>query len=152
MTCDNQVTGLFRNITAPAARLDVTEAGSRRTVEAVQTTTSTVAFAAYAGILGSSANRHFDGRVSGDSTGRFVILGDGKVEWGNGGAGGRDTNLYRSAANVLKTDDMLVTAVGPGVGNSATATTSVGTLVRKMEVFDASGASLDFVPIYSSIT
>ncbi|MFJ8470088.1 hypothetical protein [Streptomyces swartbergensis] len=73
MTCDNQVTGLFRNITAPAARLDVTEAGSRHTVEAVQTTTSTVAFAAYAGILGSSDNRYFDGRVSGDSSGRFVM-------------------------------------------------------------------------------
>ncbi|MFD5711318.1 hypothetical protein ACFWHW_13125 [Streptomyces pharetrae] len=140
------------NITAPAARLDVTEAGSRHTVEAIQTTTSTISFAAYAGILGSSANRYFDGRVSGDSSGRFVILGDGKIEWGNGGAGGRDTNLYRSTANVLKTDDMLITAIGLGVGNSAAATTAVGTLVRKMEVFDASGTSLGFVPIYSSIT
>jgi hypothetical protein len=140
------------NILTPNARLDVTEAGSRHTVEAIQTTSSTVAFAAYAGILGSSANRYFDGRVSGDSSGRFVILGDGKFEWGNGGAGGRDTNLYRSAANVLKTDDMLITAVGLGVGNSAAATTAVGTLARKMEVFDASGVSLGFVPIYSSIT
>jgi hypothetical protein len=140
------------NILTPNARLDVTEAGSRHTVEAIQTTSSTVAFAAYAGILGSSANRYFDGRVSGDSSGRFVILGDGKHEWGSGGAGGRDTNLYRSAVNVLKTDDMLITAMGLGVGNSAAATTAVGTLVRKMEVFDASGASLGFVPIYSSIT
>ncbi|MEU7366632.1 hypothetical protein AB0B92_13715 [Streptomyces hygroscopicus] len=136
----------------PAAKLDVTAAGSYHTVQATQTTTSSVAFAAYAGIVGLSTNRLFDGRVSGDSSGRLAIFGDGKHEWGDGGAGGRDTNLYRSAANVLKTDDKLITAIGLGVGNSATATTAVGTLVRKMEVFDASGASLGFVPIYSSIT
>lgn len=60
-------------------------------------------------------------------------------------------NLYRSAANVLKTDDKLITAIGLGVGNSASATT-LGTLSKKMEVFDASGASLGFVPIYATIT
>ncbi|MDC2953395.1 hypothetical protein PO587_02875 [Streptomyces gilvifuscus] len=118
------------NITAPSARLDVSEAGSRHTVEAIQTTTSTISFAAYAGILGAAANRYFDGRVSGDSSGRIVIFGDGKVEWGNGGAGGRDVNLYRDSANVLRTDDVLRigTAAGSaaslpaGAGGSATAT------------------------------
>ena len=40
---------------------------------------------------------------------------------------------------------------GLGVGNSAAATTP-GSVTRKMEVFDASGASLGFVPIYGSIT
>lgn len=62
-----------------------------------------------------------------------------------------DTNLYRSAANTLKTDDKFVTAVGLGVGNSAAATT-LGTVTKKMEVFDASGASLGFVAIYDAIT
>ncbi|MFN3650087.1 MAG: hypothetical protein ACK47B_10955 [Armatimonadota bacterium] len=40
---------------------------------------------------------------------------------------------------------------GIGVGNSAAATT-LGTLTKKMEVFDAAGSSLGFVPIYDAIT
>jgi hypothetical protein len=61
-----------------------------------------------------------------------------------------DTNLHRSAADVLKTDDKLITGVGLGVGNSASATT-LGSVVKKMEVFDATGASLGYVPIYDAI-
>lgn len=38
-----------------------------------------------------------------------------------------------------------------GVANSAAATTP-GSVVRKIEVFDASGTSLGFVPVYSSIS
>lgn len=38
---------------------------------------------------------------------------------------------------------------GIGVGNSAAAA-SMGALTRKVEVFDASGASLGFIPIYAS--
>lgn len=73
------------------------------------------------------------------------------LTFGDGASLAQDTNLYRNAANVLKTDDKLVAALGIGVGNSASAS-AVGTLSKKMEVFDASGASLGFVPIYSSIT
>lgn len=40
---------------------------------------------------------------------------------------------------------------GIGVGNSASATT-LGTVTKKIEVFDAAGASLGFVPIYDAIT
>lgn len=40
---------------------------------------------------------------------------------------------------------------GIGVGNSAAATTP-GTVTKKMEVFDAAGTSLGFVPIYDAIT
>lgn len=71
------------NITAPAARLDVTESGSRHTVEAIQTTTSANSFAAYAGLLGLATNRLFDGRVSGDTSGRLVVYPDG-FEIGDG--------------------------------------------------------------------
>jgi hypothetical protein len=41
-----------------------------------------------------------------------------------------------------------------GVGNAAAATTiaAPGTVVKKIEVFDAAGASLGFVPVYASIT
>ncbi len=44
--------------------------------------------------------------ITGDVEGRFIILGDGKQEWGPGNVV-RDTNLYRFAAGVLKTDDDL---------------------------------------------
>jgi hypothetical protein len=40
---------------------------------------------------------------------------------------------------------------GIGVGNSAAATT-LGTVTKKMEVFDVNGVSLGYVPIYNSIT
>ncbi|TAK89618.1 hypothetical protein EPO04_00725 [Patescibacteria group bacterium] len=45
--------------------------------------------------------------INGDTNAAFRIFGDGKHEWGAGGASATDTNLYRSAADVLKTDDML---------------------------------------------
>ncbi|MBU2529596.1 MAG: hypothetical protein KKD35_01045, partial [Elusimicrobia bacterium] len=45
--------------------------------------------------------------VSGNSYYRYVLKADGLMEWGNG-ALARDTNLYRSAADTLKTDDDFV--------------------------------------------
>lgn len=90
-----------------------------------------------------------DGTVSSWFTGT-VYSGTGKLEFG-ALTGAVDTNLYRSAANILKTDDKFVAALGIGVGNSASGSTP-GTCVKKMEVFDASGASLGFVPIYDAIT
>lgn len=38
-----------------------------------------------------------------------------------------------------------------GVGNSAAATGPVGTIVKKIEVFDAAGTSLGFIAVYNSI-
>lgn len=49
----------------------------------------------------------------------------------------------------LTADGKGLFAAGIGVGNSAAAA-SMGALTRKVEVFDASGASLGFVPIYAS--
>lgn len=48
--------------------------------------------------------------VSGDTFDRFRRYTDGKQEWGSGGAA-RDTNLYRDAANSLRTDDALTIAL-----------------------------------------
>jgi len=45
--------------------------------------------------------------VTGDTSNRFAIRTDGQLQWGTGSAAA-DTNLYRSAANVLKTDDSLI--------------------------------------------
>lgn len=55
-----------------------------------------------------SAGIHsFCGYVSGDTSERLAIHGDGLIEWGPGGAAAQDTNLYRDSANQLKTDDAL---------------------------------------------
>ncbi len=85
-----------------------------------------------------------------DTAQRFFIWVDGTHKWGNGTATA-DTNLYRKSAGVLASDFKITAALGIGVGNSAAATTP-GSVVKKMEVFDATGASLGFVPIYNSIT
>jgi hypothetical protein len=60
------------------------------------------------------------------------------------------TNEARFTGRV-KSNDKVIGAAGLGVGNSATAST-LGTVVRKMEVFDSNGSSLGFIPIYNSIT
>jgi hypothetical protein len=56
--------------------------------------------------------------VDGDTANRFAIHADGKQEWGSGSAT-LDTNLYRSAANTLKTDDSLIVAGGLTVSGDA---------------------------------
>lgn len=43
-------------------------------------------------------------RITSDANPRFTLNADGSMEWSDGTAA-IDTNLYRSAANVLKTDD-----------------------------------------------
>lgn len=43
-------------------------------------------------------------QVTGDSVKRFQVLTDGSMSWGSGSATA-DVTLYRSAADVLKTDD-----------------------------------------------
>lgn len=50
----------------------------------------------------------------------------------------------------LKTTGKVITTGGLGVGNSVTASTP-GSVVRKMEVFSSTGASLGWVPIYNTI-
>lgn len=80
----------------------------------------------------------------------FIIDAAGKHQWGSG-AIAPDVTLYRLTTDQLKTDDMMIAALGIGVGNSAAATT-LGTVVKKMQVFDASGASLGYVAIYDAIT
>jgi len=53
----------------------------------------------------------FAAQIAGDTYGRVALRSDGPVEWGSG-AGARDTNLYRAAANLLKTDDVFLAAGG----------------------------------------
>ncbi len=47
----------------------------------------------------------FNLRVGAEANNRIHVRGDGTIFWGAGGGTAVDTNLYRSAANNLKTDD-----------------------------------------------
>lgn len=87
--------------------------------------------------------------VAGDAFNRHAQTASGSLLWG-GGSSAFDTNLYRRAADQLKTDDKLLTALGLGVGNTVAAS-NPGSLIRKMEVFNEAGASLGFVAIYDNI-
>ena len=64
--------------------------------------------------------------------------------------GDASANLYRSAAATVKTDGLLIAKGGLGVGNSSAAS-SPGRVVRKIQVFDASSASLGYAPVYDNI-
>lgn len=80
-----------------------------------------------------TATRAFQVQVTGDTFGRFAVGADGALQWGSGAAA-RDVTLYRSSADVLKTDDTLhvdgnlrvrSTSLGGGSGVVAIANASV---------------------------
>ena len=62
--------------------------------------------------------------VNGESESRLDVDAGGKLLWGSGSATG-DTNLYRSAANTLKSDDAF-TAASLAVTSQFTLPTSDG--------------------------
>lgn len=68
----------------------------------------------------TTAKRAFDYRLSGDTVSRIRMdatlgSGGGTITFGNGTTA--DVNLYRNAANELKTDDKLVAALGLDAGS-----------------------------------
>jgi hypothetical protein len=97
------VGGVLTTLSSISAGLGISAAG------AITTT--------YAG----ATSRGFGASVSGDGAYRYQVQLDGKIEWGNGTAA-VDTNLYRSAANVLKTDDSLIAAGSFAVGDAGAIT------------------------------
>lgn len=72
-------------------------------------------------------------RNTGDSVDRLEIDSNGRLSWGSGSTG-RDTNLYRSAANVLKTDDSLE-VVGDLI------VTGIGGVLRAVKTADTTRTS-----------
>ncbi|MCF0086605.1 MULTISPECIES: collagen-like protein [unclassified Streptomyces] len=88
----SQVTGLAA---ALAALLPLAGGTMTGTINATLANSSAVAQASLA---------------SGDQFDQYRRYTDGKQEWGNGSTA-RDTNLYRDAANSLKTDDALTIAL-----------------------------------------
>ena len=71
----------------------------------------------------SAASAAIDASVDGDTNARIQIDAGGKVTWGSGAAAG-DVNLYRDAADALKTDDTLEAASGLITSTSAGAPTA----------------------------
>jgi len=65
----------------------------------------------------------FRSKLTADSQYRYQFDAAGKQQWGPGGAGVPDTNLYRSTGNTLKTDDDFVSGgtIGFGAGTTADA-------------------------------
>jgi len=64
-------------------------------------------------------------KLSGDSQYRLQINGAGRIDFGDGSTAA-DTNLYRSAANELKTDDAFVVTQGLTVQGNPTITNKTG--------------------------
>ncbi len=97
----------------------------------------------------SSGSTCFIVQQSGDTYNRFDILGSGTIRMGSGSST-PDCILQRRAADIFNTPDRL--EVGTlGVGNSAAGST-LGNVVKKVEIFDDAGNSLGFLAVYDSIT
>lgn len=93
---------------------------------------------------------NFFGMAIGPSLTDTVTPGD--ILWyGNYPADGVALMRFNAGGGIDILHGKLTAVGGIGVGNSAVATTP-GTVTRKIEVFDASGASLGFVPVYDAIT
>ncbi len=78
----------------------------------------------------SSSDVVLQAKIVGEAYPRFTLTADGVVATGAG-----------SGAPAAK----------PSLGTSAAATTP-GTVVKKIQVFDAAGASLGYIPIYDAVT
>lgn len=68
--------------------------------------------------------------LSGEGTRRYSMNTSGRMEWGSG-SGARDTNLYRSAADTLKTDDNFIVGAPGSASGSAVTVDGTQTLTNK---------------------
>lgn len=69
--------------------------------------------------LGNAAGGGLMVCQSGDTAYRWYVAGDGRMWWGPGGSTAVDTNLYRSAAGVLKTDGQMLVDLALTVNGNA---------------------------------
>lgn len=77
----------------------------------------------------SNTSRILQALVSGDANRRYYIDTDGTHNWGPGTAG-VDVNLYRSATNILATDDLFQAV---GVTSTTTGGTAAGTFATSAD-------------------
>ncbi len=97
-----------------------------------------------------AGNNAFEARTTGDTVARYAIRNNGGIMAGNGSTAA-DTHLVRLNGGKWYTSGMMIALVGLGVGNSAAATTP-GSVVKKIQIFDAAGASLGYIAVYNAIT
>lgn len=97
---------------------------NRNTSSALQVTNTGTGGAGIQVTLADNTSVVSRGQVTGDTNARYAVLATGQIEWGSGSLT-RDVNLYRSAADVLKTDDSFhvtqnlrvnTTSLGGGAG------------------------------------
>jgi hypothetical protein len=82
----------------------IREGGTLLTSKYAQISTTNV-FTAYQMVsVGATSSAAYAARIGGDTLSRYVVNGDGKIEWGSGSNNNRDTFLYRAGASLLKTD------------------------------------------------
>lgn len=82
---------------------------------------------------GSATNRAWSSNVSGDTVDRLNVQADGKMLWSSGSLTA-DTTLYRGAADVLQTDDQLLSQRA-AVGNPALGAIVSGDTFDRYRVF-----------------
>ena len=109
---NNGWVGIGQDPAIPVARLEVTSSNDAPVFRAVNSTSSSSSQPNFQSRLGNVTNRAFESGLTSDTTARYIIQAGGQMEWGPGGSTARDTNLYRNAANELKTDDKLVVGLG----------------------------------------
>jgi|SRR5215467_1143237 len=83
-------------------------------------------------VIRAAGSGAFAARETAGEQHRILIDVDGKIQWSGGGAGALDTNLYRSSAGVLASDNaLLIKAASSGlrVGSSGSDATQPGVLV-----------------------
>lgn len=126
MQSDTTYSTYFSNGTSPASASWVeipnsSAAYAGRLVTSFPGSTSTTSLVRLAQTGAAAANRALATRGSGDTVDHFFFDFDGKIQWGAGGSSAADTNLYRSGANVLATDDTLTVAGDLTVTGNVTA-------------------------------
>lgn len=118
-------------VTAPSTRLHISSALSEVLATLVNTNASLGSGGLFK-LLAQIVANGFQLGLNGDTIVRYNVKTDGTTEWGPGGSGGRDTNLYRAAADQLATDDdLLINLAGKGlrVKEGTNAKMGVATLV-----------------------
>jgi hypothetical protein len=119
MQTDTTYSTYFSNGTSPASASWVEIPNSSSTFAA------TLKLGAALTITGASAtitrasatNPAINLQITGDTNARLLQQADGKLVWGSGSTTG-DTNLYRSAADTLKTDDNLIVGGNLTIGSA----------------------------------
>lgn len=96
-------------------------------------------------IAAAAADAQLGNKVSGDTTNRFQMDSNGKMQWGPGGATAVDTDLYRASASVLETDGSLT--VGSAVTAASATLSEAGASGKVLQVTNttASPSNPNFV-------